>query len=731
MCVHRRFLQALLILCAASPLPGQERGDLPVRLPTPEQHDLILAERPPAALSGRVERDVPALLGDWDVLHYHIDLGVDPVARRIAGAVLVRAVSRIDGLDTVVLDFYDNMEVLSVRSGPTDLAYERASNRITITLDRSYDTGEEFEVEVAYGGLPTELGLSFRFRTHDGAPIVSTLSEPVGAPTWWPCRDVPWDKATMTMDLTVPEELTGISNGTLLGITPGTGTRTFHWEEQYPIATYLVSIAVSNYVTWADIYTPPVGDPMEVRYWVYPEDEAAAREDFNVTVPMIEFYSSVFGEYPFLAEKYGMAEFPCWCAMEHQTVTTYGHNFIRGDHRFDYIVGHELAHQWWGDMVSPALWADIWLNEGFATYSEALWFEHLHGFPTYRTYMERLDRTFSGTLYDPPDLFSRTVYYKGAWALHMLRHVMGDAEFFQLLPDWAATYAYDNADTSQFQAISEAWYGSDISWFFDQWVHDVGRPSYRWGWLASEWQGTWTVYVRVEQVQAGRLFTMPVDLWLDPASGADIRTEWNDQPLADYSYTLSEDPRGVRLDPDSWILKYTDQVVLPDPDLDGIPDWYDGCPDSWNPGQEDSDGDTIQDACEPDEDTDGDTVPNDQDCSDEDPLVWDPPDSEVDRLYVRSGNDPFVLEWTAWDPGNAAVITYDVIRGRLSDLHWDHSVRDAVCLARMEPLTEQTDPTPPPGANGFYYLVRPRNSCDGGPYGPPPLEGLRFTRICQ
>jgi aminopeptidase N len=294
---------------------------------------------------------------------------------------------------------------------------------------------------------------------------------------------------------------------------------------------------------------------MPVTYFVYPEDLEAAQADFVFTVPMIEYYSGLFGEYPFVEEKYGMAEFGWSGAMEHQTCTSMSSGMIRGDSSRTWVIAHELSHQWFGDLVTPAAWEDVWLNEGFATYCEALWLEHTEGFEAYRENITRRRSRFGfrGTLYDPDDLFGITVYWKGAWVLHMLRYVMGDDAFFAALRDHAQDpeHSYKNATTEGFRSICERNHGSSLSWFFDEWVYGTGEPSYDYYW---DTRGN-TVDVTLRQTQSEGVFTMPVELRFTTQRGDTTVSVWNNERIQHYSFVFSDRVTSVALDPDEWILR--------------------------------------------------------------------------------------------------------------------------------------------------------------------------------
>jgi aminopeptidase N len=497
---------------------------------------------------------------DFDVIHYGFDWAIDSDSRSIQGVATVEGTSTIQGLDSITLNLMNTMTVAEVKQDNRSLNYSHQNNLLTIYFKKNYKKGEAFAVEISYSGYPVE---GLYFDSHAGIPIIYSLTEPSDARHWFPCHDHPSDKATANLKITVPSGMTAASNGTLIDVeTNPDDTVTYSWEVSYQISTYLISVAITNYVTFSHTYTSDQ-EEMDVIYYVYPELLENARVDFENTVPQIEFYSDVFGEYPFLREKYGMALIPGRTAMEHQTCTSYPARVIDGEQGYDWLIAHELAHQWWGDLVTLEDWPEIWLNEGFATYSDALWWEHLFGRAGLKSRMQDfksiLFERYSGphhAIYDPPQgyLFSAIVYEKGAWVLHMLRFVVGESNFWKILKTYAQRFAYDTVTTDDFKAVCEEFHGADLGWFFDQWIYEPGYPRYEYSWGHS---GPNSVRVIIRQTQESyALYSMPIELQIVLPSGIEKRTVWVDERLNTFDLSFEEPPSDVLFDPDEWILSY-------------------------------------------------------------------------------------------------------------------------------------------------------------------------------
>jgi aminopeptidase N len=538
----------------------------------PSEGHRILAEGKARALAKAREAYRPEALAsqwDFDAIYYGLDLKIDVPAEIIYGAVTMLAKSKVSSLDTVALDLYDNMTVDSIKMGTADLSYTHSTDFINITLNRTYALDESFLLTVYYHGHPVEGGFqAFDFSYHGSPslPIISSLSEPYFARTWWPCKDHPSDKAdSADINVTIPSNLIVASNGLLRSVIDnGDGTKTYKWHESYPITTYLISVAITNYQIFSDYYHYSPTDSMEVRYFVYPEYYSQAVANYGITVEAIEFFAQTFGEYPFIREKYGMAHFPWGGGMEHQTCTSLLYSWYDS-----YVIVHELSHQWWGDYITCGSWHHIWLNEGFATYCEALYYEHLYGTSYYHSYMNNYDYAGGGTIYvqdttDVYEIFSGLVYDKGGWVLHMLRHVVGDSTFFDILRSYYADprFANKSAITEDFQEVCESVSGMDLDWFFQEWIYGTYRPNYRVSWMYENLGGTYRVYLHVDQIQTTppQIFTMPIDVTIYSTQGENTFVAFDNQRSQDFQFDVPYQPTSLAVDKDKWVLRYLSNV---------------------------------------------------------------------------------------------------------------------------------------------------------------------------
>ncbi len=531
--------------------------------------------------SGEAEAAAPRAAGppsftdaDYDVQHYTLDVKFNTTGSTFnnlnGSSVIVEAVSTVDGLVQVKLQLASGMTVSSVQDADTmaSLTFSRAGTTLTANLATPVNTGQTFKVKVNYGGVPSSGGFGYftAGSRPDGTPWIHTLSEPFGAREWWPCKDKP----TATIKGTAANSVKVLSNGKLVStVNNGNGTTTWTWQESYPISHYLISFIVQNMtVVSGTSYTTQDGlTTVPVEFWVYPTEVTNATYDFGRTSQMMQVFAQKFGEYGFRTEKYAQGTFSAGgTSMEHQTCSSIDYQLITGARTYERIFAHELGHQWFGDLVTLDDWPHIWLNEGFASYTEAIWAESLGGAASLKSTMTGKDNsTFNSlTVLNPGstlgEIFSNTVYQKGAWVLHMLRKVMGDAAFFGALQDYTALRGYGNATTAQFQAVCEARYGSSLSFFFTPWLTLTGKPSLTLGTSQYRTQENELFLTGVRSITSA--YRMPVDLRANLSNGGNvIVTIWFDgaSPLQPFTASLGTQPAGVTVtsvtvDPNSWLL---------------------------------------------------------------------------------------------------------------------------------------------------------------------------------
>lgn len=496
---------------------------------------------------------------DTDVIHCFLNLQVDPNSQIISGTNTVSVKSLIDNLSVFTLDLRDNMIVDNVTGDAA--SYSRVGHTIEITLNRPFNIGESFDVTVAYHGIPQNLGFSsFNWSSHNGVAGFSTNCEPWFAHTWWPCKDVLRDKFTLDVWITVPDWMIANSNGILMGADTVTGDKIrYRWQESYPVIAYLVCMAGTNYVNWTYDYNYD-GGTMPVDIYAYPENEATARTNTSNLITQIQTFSrsDVFGQYPFINEKYGITQVPSG-GMENQTLSSQG-SFSA------FLNAHELAHQWWGDMITCATWHDIWLNEGFATYAEAVYEEKKPG-GSYTSYLNRLQvrrpGSYGGTVYvyditDVSTIFDHTtVYSKAAWVLHMLRHVVKDANFFNTLAAYRSDFEGGSATTEDFTVVAESVYGGDLQWFFDEWIYNGGAPNYRFGWQQQQIgsQNWLRLYIQQFQSTGNLNFQMPIDITVNTGISSSTIPVWNNARSQWYLLKTDAPAASVQFDKDTWILR--------------------------------------------------------------------------------------------------------------------------------------------------------------------------------
>lgn len=459
------------------------------------------------------------------------------------------------------------------------VSFTHTGDILKINLDQTYNVGDTVMVKIYYR----------HNNVSDDAWYVSngfgfTDCEPEGARKWFPCWDKPSDKATTDLTVKVPSTVKFGSNGLLVDSIQTADTIYYHWVSDVPVATYLtVMTGKVNYnldiVYWHKISNP--NDSIPIRfYWNSGENTGDLHYIENIIKEMTTAYSELFGEHPF--KKNGFATLNSqfvWGGMENQTLTS-----LCPGCWSEWLVSHEFGHQWFGDMITCATWADIWLNEGFATYMEALWDEHQYGYTYYKNDIDGdANGYFSGNpgwpIYNPDwiintpptgTLFNTAITYdKGACVLHMLRYMLGDSLFFQGMRHYATDPAlkYKSAVTTDFAADMSAIAGQDLTWFFDEWVMQPNHPIYaNQYWLDNIGSGQWQVGFIAKQTQTNTPFhKMPIEIKVHFSTGSDtlIRV-MNDVNNQMYVYNFTRQPLSVAFDPsNNIVLKVASLTQIP------------------------------------------------------------------------------------------------------------------------------------------------------------------------
>ena len=411
--------------------------------------------------------------GGYDVESYDLSLVWDPASGVLDGTATLDATATQD-LSSFNLDL-QSMDVSSVRVDGVVARFVHTGGELVVTPPSGLVASAVFTTTVVYSGIPG--ASSFGGWLRDGNGGVVAFGEPEVAAYWYPVNDHPLDKASYTIHISAPSELTVASNGTLIDQIDNGTTTTWTYSQPAPQASYLTTLAIGGYEI-VDAGTSASGIPIRN---VFPRDSVAKlTETFARQPAMIDVFENLFGPYPF--DVYGalvLDNLGFGSALENQTLSVFTTGVTD-----ESVQVHELAHQWFGDSVSLADWADIWLNEGFATYAELLWSESQD--PAFNTSAEINQWRLQADLDQPitqleptlEGLFTASVYRRGAMLLHALRLEIGDKAFFETLRTYVKTYAYGNVTTADFIAIAEQTAGQQLDDLFDRWLNDVGLPTF-------------------------------------------------------------------------------------------------------------------------------------------------------------------------------------------------------------------------------------------------------------
>lgn len=510
----------------------------------------------------------------YNVSYYELALTVDPEEQWIGGSLQMNAVITSPA-QLIALDLDPRLAISSIREriggDHHNLEFDRRSGRVFITLYETRQPGDRIEIVVDYSGKPRvapnppwDGGLTWA-RTADNSHWIATSCQTIGADVWWPVKDHVTDEPdSMRISVTVPRPLVVASNGRLERVDDDESESTYHWFVSNPINVYNVALNIAPYRTIETDYTSVAGDTFPVVFYVLPEDFEKGQKLFPEIVDHLRFFEETVGPYPFRSDKYGVAQTP-HLGMEHQTIIAYGANFNNGsmtggvDFGYDALHHHELAHEWWGNLVTNVDWADMWLHEGFGSYMQPLYREHLAGEDAYHDQMARSRRSIQNRIPLAPrdvrstqQIYTGDIYTKGSWLLHTLRYLMGRDKVLEAIqrmayPDPAMRNVTDGsqtrfATTDDFKNIAEDVWGNDLDWYFDVYARQPDLPAIRSSVDGTVLTLTWNVPDQLP-------FPMPIDV---SVNGQIERVEFDSGTTT--SITVPEGAE-IEIDPLNWVLK--------------------------------------------------------------------------------------------------------------------------------------------------------------------------------
>jgi aminopeptidase N len=514
---------------------------------------------------------------NYNVTYHELRFTVNPATYNISGIVTTTFTS-LANMSTITFDMSDSMTVSSVTRNAQPLTFTQNTNKeLVINFPTAIATGTSATVVITYAGPPESNGFgSFTSSTHNGTPILWTLSEPFGARDWWPCKQDLNDKVnSIDVYITAPSQYTSVSNGLEVSQTIVGTSKTTHFHHGYAIPAYLIAIAVTNYQihnqqaglgTTASPFFPIVN-------YMYPETATNNINSVAITPTIMNFYEATFTPYPFRNEKYGHAQFGWGGGMEHTTVSFMTANSLGSYSRS--LIAHELGHQWFGDKITCGSWRDIWLNEGFATYLASLVIENLDGNTAFvsdkNNMINNITSQTNGAVYlteaeaeNVNRIFSsRLSYNKGAMFLEMLRWKMGETMFFQALKNYLNDSNLAYALTPNLQAHLEAVYGSSLTEFFNDWIYKQGYPTYT---ITANNISNNQVQITVNQTQSHfsvSYFEMPIEVRLTGSGSQvfDVRLE-NSSNGQQFIVNVPFAVTGVTFDPNKHIISKNNTAAL-------------------------------------------------------------------------------------------------------------------------------------------------------------------------
>ncbi len=434
----------------------------------------------------------------YDVHYYHLDVQINPETKKIGGTNSIYF-EVIEDTGLLQVDLFENMDIKHVWLEKKKLKFRREFNAVFIYLPEKFKRGEKHQISIEYSGKPIVAKNppwdgGFIWTTDSvGNPWVAVACQGTGASLWWPNKDHQSDEPdSMLISVTIPEELENISNGRLRSISQRKkGWKTYDWFVSYPINNYNVTVNIGKFAHFGDVYIGANGDSLTLDYYVLPQELEKAKRQFAQVQPMMDFFYTDFGPYPFIRDGYKLIQSP-HLGMEHQTAVAYGNQYLNGYKgtassevglTFDFIILHETAHEWWGNNITTNDVADMWVHESFGAYSEALYVEYMYGYDASMKYINgkkqnvKNDRPIIGP-FDVNKEGSSDMYDKGQLVLNTLRHVIGDKDaWLSILRGLNTEFRYQTIDGQQVFDYINKHTSMDLSGFFDQYFLYKGLPT--------------------------------------------------------------------------------------------------------------------------------------------------------------------------------------------------------------------------------------------------------------
>jgi aminopeptidase N len=451
--------------------------------------------------TARTGRPLPPLQANYDVRRYHLDLRIIPESYRIEGSVSVEFTA-IEDLQAIELDLDPDLGIDRVSDGSRDLAVTRDGDRFRMDLASAISAGESGRVIVEYSGKPHVALVppwegGFVWSEVDGKPWFATAVQTEGCDLWWPCKDSFADKPDdgIAVSITAPDTISVASIGSLVRVDdPEPGWRTWHWESRHPYTGYAVAINGGPFERIERQYPGINGTSYAVEFWALEKnaDKAAALVDSDV-IPDLAFFEQLLGPYPWGDEKAGFVETP-HLGMEHQTINGYGEQYQRGRYAYDWLLHHELAHEWFGNLMTHEGPEDAWLHEGYAAYMQAVYAEETVGAIGYYDHLysaytsnANCAAVVDASVADVGEAFdNRDIYTKGAWLLHTVRRHIGEKAFWdgtrRLLygtaEPWNLSYPLEARyrSSDDFIRIMSEEAGEELRWLVEGILYDGDMP---------------------------------------------------------------------------------------------------------------------------------------------------------------------------------------------------------------------------------------------------------------